>query len=393
MANNTTLMVKNKPVLEFNIDDGYYSIHSQNLLPYPLKGSITDTTIQSSREIERKNERTLIEFLSKRVLSLDRENAKKLLNAYNLSQSQDPYTKARIAIACKAISMTDSYWLNDGSYSWEDINPRNMHLSDVVANITLHGKSLTLTGLPHTPELTGHGTYAKAWRREDDGIYLYKKGSKDNNEPQIEVSASKILDCFNVEHVNYSLIKNKTSYMSKCKNMSTDNLAMVSAEEIYSYCSRNDKNFFLYIRGIDKDSINKMCIMDYLLSNSDRHMMNWGFYQDNNSGKLLCCHPLFDHNNCFDPDLMFSDDIKSLVFDMSMKEAAEKGLKETPLFLTKPIEISMFINKEMAESFYEKASKLGLYKQLSKGRYVASCKIKEYKHIDYEEYAKNSLRR
>lgn len=383
-------MNQDNPILEFNVDYGYYHIINPSLLPFPMRGTLKDSEQFPDRVTERKNERTLIEFLSRRVLSLDRENAKKILNAFNLSQSQDPYTKARIAITCKAVSMTDSYWLSsDNNTTWESVNPRNVSLSEIVANIALHGKSLTVQGAPHTPELTNHGAYAKAWKRDNDGVYLYKKGTEKDKEAEREVSASNLLDCVNVEHVRYDFVDSQT-LISKCKNMATDQLAMVPAEDVYSYCCRQDMDFMLFANKIDKVAIAKMNIVDYLLSNSDRHMMNWGFYQNNNTGELICCHPLYDHNNAFDEELLWEDK-NSLVWpDLSMKEAALKSLKICDFHFTKQIKNAYFVTEEHKESFIKKACDIGIAK-IRNNALETTTPIRPYRQINYNTLANAKL--
>lgn len=49
-----------------------------------------------------------------------------------------------------------------------------------------------------------------------------------------------------------------------------------------------------------------MFIVDYLVSNRDRHGMNWGFYYNCDTMKILSCHPLYDHNNSFEDFLVES---------------------------------------------------------------------------------------
>lgn len=203
-SNNIVLMLKDIPVLKFNLDNGFCEVHNKNLLPYTLRDVFTfvDKPMPAYElsKIQFKNMQYITSYLARRTLNLDRENAKKLLNAFHLSQSQDNDTKVEIAIVCRGVSMIDDYWLNNENLSikWADVNLRENHLSEIVAHIALFGKSFTITGTPHTPELTGQGAYAKAWLRKDNGIYLYKKGTKDGLESEIEVSVSNILDCFDV---------------------------------------------------------------------------------------------------------------------------------------------------------------------------------------------------
>lgn len=115
--------------------------------------------------------------------------------------------KVQIAMTCRAASVADPYWLkfdDDGDLAWNRIdisqNPRN----EVVAQVALHGKSLTLQGSLITPELTTNGAYAKAWRRHPDGRpWLYKAGADGNTESRIEVMCPNLLDKMNVRHVHY----------------------------------------------------------------------------------------------------------------------------------------------------------------------------------------------
>lgn len=39
----------------------------------------------------------------------------------------------------------------------------------------------------------------------------------------------------------------------------------------------------------------EMWIVDFLISNRDRHGQNWGFYYDTETMEILGCRPLFDH--------------------------------------------------------------------------------------------------
>lgn len=388
------LMLKNTPVLSCIPEKNEYKVLNAELLPVQLRGVFgraeKDTPIQSEWEAAQKKWTAVVSYLSKRALSLSRENAKKLLNAYQLSQSQDPFTKMKVALTCKAVSVIDDYWINDDelSYKWEDVNPRTNHLNEIVSHIMLSGSSLTLTGKPYTPELTGNGAYAKSWIREADGLYLYKRGSERNHniESEIEISVSSILDCFNVPHVKYLPAQFEGVDVSKCKNMSTDAYCIVPAEDLFVYCNQTNQSFLQCALNIDAENIYKMCIVDYLISNSDRHMLNWGFYMNNDTGHLLCCHPLFDHNNAFDKTQMRElDGGGSLIFEgKSKRDCAFMAMKKCHFVNTKPVTRDMFLSDEMYRSFMERAESLGLYRQQKRT-------FKDLFRKSYEEYVPSNI--
>ena len=360
-------MYKNTPVLQFDVDKNQYNILDSEKMPLRMRDCLWDKEDTNSKM---HNYNILIDYLSSRMLDIGRENAKKILNAFHLTQSQSPIDKAKVAIACRGVSATDSYWLcldeDLGYISWENIDPKCNSLNRIVTHIALCGSSLSLTGMPHTPELTNHGSYAKAWVREKDSLYLYKKDTKGNIEGDIEVSVSNILDCCNVEHVKYEKVAfDGRAGFCKCKNMCTEQLDIVTAEDYSIYCNRQNIDFMQQALKIDADSIYKMCIVDYLISNADRHMQNWGFYVNNETGHLLCCHPLFDHNNAFDTSTMeIADGGDSLVFsNKSKREAAEYCIKKCDFHFTQEIKRSMFAQPEMYQSFVARAKELGLCRE------------------------------
>ena len=86
------LMHKNKKVLEFDIDRNIYHILDEQMLPYGLRNVFIQYDINMSDEekiaVRTNNHVKFIHFLAGRMLTIERENAKKILNAYHLSQDQ-----------------------------------------------------------------------------------------------------------------------------------------------------------------------------------------------------------------------------------------------------------------------------------------------------------------
>ena len=371
------------PVFQFDVDAGLFKVLHEDLLPIRIRGAIREG---DSRLDFIHNYEVLIDFLSRRVLSLDRKNAKKILNAYNFSQSQSPVDKAKIAIVCRAVSVIDDYWIKDEKceISWDSLDLKKVSLSDVVTQISLCGTSLTLQGIPHTPELTGHGSYAKAWVRETDGLFLYKRSASDGIESDIEISVSKILDCFNVNHVKYLPAVYNGIAMCKCKNMATDSCSLVYAEDYFSFCNRHKKEFLTEALRIDADNIYKMCIVDYLISNSDRHMQNWGFFMNNSTGRILCCHPLYDHNNAFDTSLLQDAGESQVFLGESKRTVANRAMRRCNFGLVSDLNRSMFLNSEFYDSFTKRAEELGLVK--IKNRFFRGIGLTELKRVAQEDY-------
>lgn len=389
MSEAILLMHGNMPVLKVHMDEGVYEILNDMYLPYQLKGKVTpisesDINTTPFKTLNRsilKNQEAFVRYLASRVLPLTRENAKKIYSLFGFNQLQDEYSKMDIAIICRAVSLQDNFWLKNESDTvmWEDVNLRTNSLSETVAQVSLHGTSLTLQGKVHTPELNGHGAYAKAWKREPDGLYLHKVGAKDSDiESHIEVMTSNILDKCNVYHIQYFDSSSLDRYTCKCKCMSTERLSMLPGMDFQSYCNVHEMNAERELLMIDANNLYKMWIVDYLISNRDRHGMNWGLYYDSSDMRILGMHPLFDHNNAFDTELMKDKDAPYLYDNnRTMRESAKYAIKRTNFCFTEPISKKDFLTTEMYDSFRERSDDIGVKVSLNEPKFYMTQNVAE----------------
>lgn len=368
------IMMKDTEVMKVDFDALQYIVIQEKLLPYPIKGKLREMPsgdrMMSAGEMTqwlaaaRKNEEAVVSWLANRVLLLSRTNAKWIYNMCHFEQVGTDEQRVKIAMVCRAVSVLDSYWLkfeDDIEVNWSRVNVRQNPLNEIIAQVALHGKSLTLQGSLVTPELTTNGVYAKAWRRhEDSQLWLYKLGADGNTESRIEVMCSKLLDKMNVEHVRYEAGEDEGKYVCMCPCMTTEQKAILTGMEFISYCNVNgidpDKRMF----EIDGESIYKMWIVDFLISNRDRHRQNWGFFYDAETMEILGCHPLFDHNNAFDIDFMRDMDAPYQFGDMTIKQAAQKAMKKVDFHFTAPVTREDFITERQYKSFLARAKCLGL---------------------------------
>ncbi|MCI9371010.1 MAG: hypothetical protein HFH65_11975 [Lachnospiraceae bacterium] len=374
MSEDILLMMKDIPVMRINFDHQEYEVLDELHIPYQLKGKLRYWEFDDKYDMKYNITQSVIangacrdsviDFLSGRTLPLSRENAKKILNVLKLSQAGDKVSKSKIALICRAISLQDNYWIKSASdkVKWKNVSLRENSLSEVVAQVALHGSSLTVNGNINTPELTTHGAYAKCWKRINGELYLYKRGAHGDDESRIEIEVSNILDKCNVRHVEYTAGESKGLFCCKCKCMTNDRLSMLNGGDFVAYCNVNGIDWWQYLLSIDADMIYKMFIVDYLVSNSDRHSMNWGMYYDCDTMQIVNCHPLYDHNNAFDREMM-SDPVggSCIVLDnMTQREAAVMAMKKADFKFVEPILRSDFITERHYKSFKERAKVLGL---------------------------------
>jgi hypothetical protein len=384
------LMFEDTIVMRINFDTYLFEVMREDLLPWGLKGSIRkiDDDIDANTRYGRTmliatanaNANAIIGWLGSRALSLSRKNAKWIYNLLGFEQISDVVQKAKISIVCRAVSLLDNYWLKlDGDTNdWEHTNLRHNKLNEVIAQVSLHGKSLTLCGSLTSPELTTNGAYAKAWRRHKDGsLWLYKLGANGPDESKIEVMCSNLLDKMNVKHCHYEAGEDEGKYVCMCPLMTDDNTSIVSGMEFYSYCNINGLDMDKEILNIDSESIYKMWITDYLISNRDRHGQNWGLYYDAKTMKIICCHPLFDHNNAFSNEWMDNPDSLYQFRNSTIRDAAKYAISKVDFHFTAEITRKDFLTTKQYETFMSRAKELGIKTiddTLTKALNSMSCK-------------------
>lgn len=203
-----------------------------------------------------------------------------------------------------ALSLNDSLWVKpvDSDLSWGTVNLYSNDFTDVVAKTAfekgLHGLKLSIT----SPEFTSEGSFEKCWIKEDDGIYLYKKGSSGfanaGLEMYSEYYATQYASVICDSYVSYDLCLFKDNIVSKCKMFTTEEEGFVP---IYKYLNE-DKKYdyeelleFFETYGFDED-FRRMILLDSVILNEDRHFGNFGFIVNNDTYEVLRFAPVFDHN-------------------------------------------------------------------------------------------------
>ena len=111
-------------------------------------------------------------WCASRVLTLDRQFAKALLNSAGLMQATTDRDRAKIALTYRCLSLTDVFWVREkgDSASFADVNLYDNHLDKTFIDIALRGKQYTVQNKYLARDLSTNGCYPKAWRRTADGF-------------------------------------------------------------------------------------------------------------------------------------------------------------------------------------------------------------------------------
>ena len=163
------------------------------------------------------------------------------------------------------------------------------------------GKALVTQG---NYEFGTDGNYAKCWIREDDGIYLYKTGSSRYEvEPLSEFLAAQLAAHICPNYVDYDLDFYRGKLISKCKLFTNENLGLAKAAGIFA----EDRTIPAMLRYFEElgsgDAFRRMCILDALTYNPDRHYGNFGVLFNTDTMEPISMCPVFDNNRSLFPDL------------------------------------------------------------------------------------------
>ena len=100
----TYLKLQDNILMAYDRENADYKVYENELLPFTLRDSIKDTSDMSDAEKYKaaiKNSEQINKFFSERSLSINRENAKFILNELGISQKNDSETKEIVQIIYK----------------------------------------------------------------------------------------------------------------------------------------------------------------------------------------------------------------------------------------------------------------------------------------------------
>lgn len=346
------IMHKNRLVASVR-EDGTVTIYHQRFMPYNLwleKGDDIDTRLN--------NINNFYYWCASRVLTLDRKYAKEILNSIGATQATTDRDRAMISISYHALSLTDVYWVKGDreKINFDVISLFRHSLSNAFADISLLGKQLTVQNMEllvnndAAGDIATSGVAPKAWVRKDGKLYLMKNG--DERDVRAEILASKIADCFKVNHISYSLDKFENKLVSKSQLITNEDRSIVSIEYIDVYCANHNINREEFVLEKDSDSFYMMNIIDYLIGNTDRHWGNWGFFVDNTNNKLLNLHPLMDFNKAFmNYDKIEGGRCQTTKDNLSQMDAAVIAVKKIGLNQITEVKKEWFSNSKWYEMF------------------------------------------
>lgn len=340
--------------------DGKCVIYSGELMPYNL---YLEQVLENDIEIRMQNLDNFYYWCASRILTLDREYAKEILNSIGATQASTDRDRAHIALSYYCLSLMDIYWTKEDeeNIDFERINLFENHLEKAFVDVTLRGKQLTIqNSYLIADDLGTQGCYPKAWVRKNDTFWLMKDGGLDVVEN--ELLASKICRCFKVNQVLYEEDYYDGQKVSISRIITSLTQSIVSIEHFGIYAMNHDMNKMEYILELDGYTYYMMNILDYLIGNTDRHWGNWGVLIDNRTNKPVRLYDLMDFNKAFNSyDNIEGANCLTTEKKQSQKDAAIDAVKMVGLNQISEVSPQWFKNQAQKKMFFERLDLLKSY--------------------------------
>ena len=126
---------------------------------------------------------------------------------------------------------------------------------------------------------------------------LYKCGSDEIEiEPVSEFLASQIAETICPNHVAYDLAFYHHRLISKCELFTSEEIGLAKVYDL----GLQEKTIASLLKFFDSigsgDDFRRMCVLDALIMNTDRHLGNFGVLFDNDTMEIRGMAPVFDNN-------------------------------------------------------------------------------------------------
>lgn len=336
MNNNFYLMHKDVAVAKMEIDTNSPSAtpkkvfrNQRALEHFPVGGQMNDMKF--------------IEWWKDRAIPKTRQGAKTALEALGYSSTENAL------VSNLALSLTDCYWIKpEGSdFTWKDVNLFENDFSDLFGEYTFtRNTGNILQKQTRFNCAATQGEVQKKWIIDNNGDRCLVKGNYGESFQQSlnEIFAGSLYQ--QVGFSNYteykttpiSLEDGRTGLGCVSKCFCSSNVEAISAWEILQTVKfkRNESLYYPFRSlclqcGIQEEEFNRFIdteiMIDFLLSNTDRHMNNISILRDPDTLKLLGMAPVYDSGN----SMFFRESVSELQKPMGIIKTHSFIEKETDL--------------------------------------------------------------
>ena len=256
-------------------------------------------------------------------------------------------TSEELMLSTLGLSLSDQYWFRppEADVDWESVNPydnvfdttlgRALNpVDDESASRAIAAIDRDPTVIHSSPDAACGGNLPKYWCIDGQGVRRLCKSGKAANgimEPYNEVIATRLCSMILGEgdYVPSEFVPGTEfpKVFSSCPCMADSSTELIPAHCVMALAP-HDNELSLYQRFVSvcerhgvvgaQASLEKMMVVDHILSNFDRHWSNFGVLRDADTNEWLRVAPLFDMGESLWCDRMQTLDLRPHRFGYSM---------------------------------------------------------------------------
>lgn len=290
-----TLMHKNVPVLDIDLDEATSSVQKLGTVYHPEHLPLGTASRHTGAD-----RAALNAWWIDRSIPASRSGVRRALETLSLPNTRMLLTR------CFGLSLSDQYWVkpHGSDLQWSRINFFDNPFSEDIGDVLL-GKATDGVGLDFSsPDNTSDGFLKKRWKIIDGKRCLLKAGSNPfMQQPFNEVVATIVAERLGIPHVAYTLLWDEDTPYSVCEDFITPDTELVSAWRVMQ-SMKKDNSTSVYRHYLNccetlgvpgaEHAVDQMIVLDYLIANEDRHQNNFGLIRDANTLEWLGAAPIFD---------------------------------------------------------------------------------------------------
>ena len=285
------LMHKDDVVASFQLDD--------------LSGAILKVTPSASPELlplgGSQGADSLRKWWLRRAVPISQGNIAALLQQEGIPSTQS------LLVRNLGLSLSDHYWIRPqkSDLTWKDVSPFSNAFGDL---------SETASAQFYSPEAALQGDLIKKWVIVDDTRCLLKGNRGANSQQSLnEVLASMLHEKQGFSnHVRYRPVKFTGSageqYDCICEDFASEALEFIPAIDVVDSEKKDNAvstyEHFIHVcteHGLPEQEVRGFLeyqiLTDFVLTNTDRHLNNFGVLRDSRTLKFIRMAPIFDSGN------------------------------------------------------------------------------------------------
>lgn len=257
------------------------------------------------------NSAMLRKWWQRRAVPVGQGKIQRILEQMGISTPQEYLVKNL------GLSLTDHYWIKplNMELGWKDINLFTNDFRDPVGDMQFDLDLDVVQDLPanaFSPSSSTQGDLTKKWIIADGKRCLVKGNHGSNSQESLNEIAATLLHQKQgrVPYVSYSTIRlgdNQQIYCV-CESFTSDEVELIPAIDIVESTKKDNAmsmyEHFIHVctkhemdEGVVRTFLEYQILADFVLTNTDRHLNNFGVLRNVNTLEFIGMAPIFDSGN------------------------------------------------------------------------------------------------